>query len=106
MEKRFKIVVYTPESHAQAIREAMSRAGAGVIGAYTDCTFTTKGVGRFRPGAGSNPTIGTPGALEDVAEDRIETVCAGDKLEAALKAIRDIHPYEEPAIDVYPLAPI
>jgi nudix-type nucleoside diphosphatase (YffH/AdpP family) len=105
MEKRFKIVVYAPETHAQAIREAMSRAGAGVIGAYTDCTFTAKGVGRFRPRAGANPTIGSLNTLEEVVEDRIETVCDGDKLEGVLQAIRDLHPYDEPAIDVYPLAP-
>jgi len=103
MEKRYKVVVYVPESHADALREAMGRAGAGVIGSYTHCTFTIKGTGRFKPEEGANPTIGEVGKLEEVAEDRIETVCAGDKLQDVLKAIRDAHPYEEPATDVYPI---
>lgn len=103
MEKRYKIVVYVPEDHANNLREAIARAGAGVIGNYTHCTFTIKGTGRFKPGEGSNPTIGEVGKIKEVSEDRIETICSGDKLDAVLKAIRDVHPYEEPATDVYPI---
>ena len=103
MEKRYKIVVYVPESHANQLREAMGDAGAGKIGNYSHCTFTIKGTGRFRPEEGANPTIGSVGKLEEVAEERIETVCAGDKLDGVLKAIREVHPYEEPATDVYPI---
>lgn len=103
MEKRYKLVVYVPESHAEQLREAMGNAGAGVIGNYTNCTFTLKGTGRFRPGEGANPTIGEVGKLEEVQEDRIETVCTGDTLQAVLEAIRKVHPYEEPATDVYPI---
>src|SRR5271154_5363843 len=87
MEKRFKIVVYVPEAYSQAVREAVGRAGAGVIGDYADCTFTIKGIGRFRPGRGAHPTIGEVGKLEEVAEDRIETVCAADRLAGAIQAI-------------------
>lgn len=103
MEKKYKIVVYVPESHAEALRNALGEAGAGVIGNYTHCTFTMKGTGRFKPGEGSNPTVGSLGQLEVVEEDRIETVCSGDNLSAVLKAIKDVHPYEEPATDVYPI---
>lgn len=103
MEKRYKLVVYVPESHAEQLREAMGNAGAGVIGNYAHCTFTLKGTGRFKPGEGANPTIGEVGKLEEVQEDRIETVCTGDMLQAVLEAIRKVHPYEEPATDVYPI---
>lgn len=103
MEKRYKIVIYVPEDHADKLREAIGNAGAGKIGNYTHCTFTLKGTGRFKPEEGSNPTIGEIGKLEEVAEDRIETVCSGENLQAVLKAIRDVHPYEEPATDVYPI---
>ena len=103
MEKRYKLVMYVPESHAEKLREAVGNAGAGVIGNYTHCTFTIKGTGRFKPAEGANPTIGEVGKLEEVQEDRIETVCTGDKLQAVLKAIKDNHPYEEPATDVYPI---
>lgn len=103
MEKRYKIVVYVPEDRANRLREAMGNAGAGKIGNYTHCTFTLKGTGRFRPEEGANPTIGEVGKLEEVSEDRIETVCSGENLQAVLEAIRDNHPYEEPATDVYPI---
>lgn len=82
---------------------AMGEAGAGKIGNYTHCTFTLKGTGRFKPEEGSDPTIGEIGKLEEVTEERIETVCEGDKLDAVLAAIRKTHPYEEPATDVYPI---
>jgi hypothetical protein len=101
--KRYKIVMYVPASHADRLREAIGNAGAGVIGNYSFCTFTIKGTGRFMPNDGANPTIGKVSTLETVEEERIETVCAGDKLQAVLKAIKDVHPYEEPATDVYPI---
>lgn len=101
--KRYKIVVYVPESHADVLRDAMGNAGAGIIGDYTHCTFSIKGVGRFKPGERANPTIGKAGKLEEVSEERIETVCEADKLKAVLKVIKELHPYEEPATDVYPI---
>lgn len=100
-KKRYKIVIYVPEADADKLREAIGNAGAGVIGNYSHCTFTIKGTGRFKPLAGSNPAIGEVGKSEEVAEDRIETVCEEDRLKNVLKAIKDAHPYEEPATDVY-----
>ena len=101
--KNYKIVVYVPESHGETLREAMANAGAGHIGNYSHCTFTVKGVGRFKPNAGANPAIGAIGKLEAVEEERIETVCAEAELKDVLKSIRRVHPYEKPAIDVYPI---
>ena len=101
--KKYKIVVFVPETHAEKLREAMGNAGAGQIGNYSHCTFSVKGVGRFKPNAGANPTIGEVGKLEAVEEERIETVCSEERLRDVLKAIRIAHPYEEPATDVYPL---
>ena len=103
MSKRYKIVVYVPEKNADALRAAMGDAGAGKIGNYTHCMFTLKGVGQFIPGEGSNPTEGEIGKLNKVPEERIETVCEGDKLQDVLAAITRVHPYEEPATDVYPI---
>lgn len=103
MEKKYKIVVYVPESHGDVLRSAMGDAGAGVIGDYTHCMFTLKGIGQFKPGEGSDPYVGEVGKLNKVEEERIETVCEADKLPGIIKAIRDVHPYEEPAFDVYPI---
>lgn len=102
-KKRYKIVVYVPEDHADKLRDAIGNAGAGVIGNYSHCTFTTHGVTRFKPSDKANPAIGEIGKIEEVFEDRIETVCEEDKLKDVLKAIKDTHPYEEPATDVYPI---
>jgi len=98
-----KIVVTVPESHSDTVREAMGRAGAGRVGKYEFCSFSVKGIGRFRPMVGANPTIGTVGAYESVVEERIEVTCNRDLVDVVLAAIRKAHPYEEPAIDVYPL---
>jgi hypothetical protein len=104
--KTCKIVVFVPEADGEAVRMAMGEAGAGRIGNYDYCSFTSRGMGRFRPLDGARPAIGEVGQLEEVVEERIETVCSGERLKAVLVAIRRVHPYEEPAIDVYPLAAI
>ncbi len=101
--KKYKIVVFVPETHADRLREAMGNAGAGKIGNYTFCTFSIKGTGRFKPEMGASPAIGQVGTLEAVDEERIETVCSEENLQEVLKVIRAVHPYEEPATDVYPL---
>src|SRR5215471_17919974 len=104
--KRYKIVVFVPEADGEALRRAMGDAGAGRIGNYVHCSFTVKGIGRFEPQAGARPAIGEVGVLEAVAEERIEMVCAEERLADVLAAIRRAYPYEEPAIDVYALEAI
>ncbi|MEK7090257.1 MAG: hypothetical protein AAB930_01595 [Patescibacteria group bacterium] len=101
--KIVKIVVFVPESHTDAVREAMDRAGAGKIGNYTYCSFSSKGIGRFKPEKGAHPNIGEVGKVESVEEERIETVCERDNLTGLIKAIKEAHPYEEVALDIYPL---
>lgn len=98
-----KLVVFVPLSHADAVREAMGAAGAGKIGNYSYCSFSTRGVGRYRPDVGANPAIGSVGNFEAVEEERIETVCEKDRLEDVVAAIKKVHPYEEVAFDIYPL---
>ena len=98
-----KVVVTVPEDNADMLREAIGNAGGGQIGNYTHCSFSVKGVGRFRPEAGANPTIGKVGRFEEVIEERIEVTCEEDQLDNLISAIRRVHPYEEPVIDVYPL---
>lgn len=98
-----KIVVFVPELHANTVREAMGKAGAGKIGNYAYCSFSSKGTGRFKPEAGAHPNIGEVGKFESVAEERIEAICERDKLMKVVKAIKEAHPYEEVALDIYPL---
>lgn len=98
-----KIVVFTPLSHAKAVREALAKAGAGKIGNYDSCSFSIFGTGRFMPLKGAKPFIGKEGEVEEVDEERIEVICPAEKLEDVLAAVKMVHPYEEPAIDFYPL---
>ena len=98
-----KIAVYVPVDHADKIREVLNEAGAGQIGNYDFCSFSVKGVGRFRGGEGSEPFVGEAGKIEKVEEERIEVICPKGRLEEVLKSVKEAHPYEEPAIDVYRL---
>ena len=97
------IVMTVPETHADIVREAMGRAGAGKVGDYSYCSYSVKGIGRFMPHKGSNPHIGKEGFLEEVVEERIETVCNREILEHVLEEIKKAHPYEETVIDIYPV---
>ena len=99
-EKHCKLTVFVPNSHAEAVRQAIIGAGAGTIGGYTGCTFSVEGTGRFLPGEGTSPYLGQPGREEAAAEVRLESVVPADKLDAVLAAMRQAHPYEVPAFDV------
>lgn len=98
-----KVVVYTPASHANIIREALGAVGAGKVGDYEYCSFSIKGIGRFKPMPGAHPAIGQIGKMEEVAEEQIGTVCLKKDLEKIIKAVKAVHPYEEMAFDAYPL---
>jgi dinuclear metal center YbgI/SA1388 family protein len=100
----YKVVTFVPATAVEAVRQALWSAGCGTIGQYDCCSFQSAGSGTFLGDLGTNPTIGTAGLLETVDEWRLEVVCPKSRLTAALAALRAAHPYEEPAIDVYPLA--
>ena len=99
----YKIVVFTPEPDRQAVLAGAFEAGAGRIGAYTECSFAIPGQGTFYGTEAANPAVGQKGRRETVQELRLELVCPAARLAAVLEAIRAQHSYEEPAIDVYPL---
>lgn len=101
METYYKIVVYAPLTHADAVRAAMGGAGAGRIGAYTHCSFSQRGTGRYVPSGAANPFIGQAGVPEAVEEERVEMNCAKELLPAVLTAIKAAHPYEEIVMDIY-----
>lgn len=98
-----KLVTFVPPAHVDAVLDALSRAGAGVIGDYERCSFRVRGTGTFRPGPEADPFAGEVGADNEESEDRLEIVVPRSRLPAALRALRGAHPYEEVAFDVYPL---
>lgn len=103
--RSFKIVVFVPPDDLEKVAEAMHQAGAGHIGDYDHCSFRIPGTGTFRGGPGTSPTIGQAGRLEHVQEIRLEVICGADRLADVIDALRQSHPYEEPAYDIYPLRP-
>lgn len=103
MSQLVKVVFTVPEQDADKLREVVGNEDGGQVGNYIHCSFSTKGTGRFLPIDGAHPSIGKVGTLEEVAEERVEITCEQDKLTNIVQAIRNNHPYEEPAIDIYPM---
>ena len=99
----YKICVFVPETAVEQVKQAMFAAGAGKIGDYDSCCWQTMGQGQFRPLEGSSPFIGEQNRIETVAEYRIEMVCADELIKDAVAAMKNSHPYEEPAYDVWKL---
>lgn len=99
----YKLCFYVPESHLETVKQAVFEAGAGRMGDYDSCCWQVLGTGQFRPLKGADPHIGTVGTLEQVEEYRVETLCSGDVVREVIKALREAHPYEEPAFDVWAL---
>ena len=105
MSKIYKIIVYVPVEHAEKIRKILGELGAGKTdtGKYDYASFSSHGIGRFRPLKGAKPAVGQIGKLEEVEEERIETVVEEFYLQTVLDAVKKAHPYEEPGIDVIEL---
>lgn len=103
--QEMKIVTFLPLEKADTVRSALASAGAGIIGKYSVCSFGVQGEGTFLAGDGARPVIGEAGRLERAPEVRIEMVCARRALPLAVTTLRQFHPYEEPAIDIYELEP-
>ena len=99
-----KLIVFVPREALDAVRAALFEAGAGRIGDYERCSWYTEGTGTFLGGAGSSPDVGQPGREQRVAELRLETIYPEEREAEIVAALREAHPYEEPAFDLYPLA--
>ena len=94
MTTLYKIEFYVPETHLEAVKEAMFAAGAGRVGSYEHCAWQTLGRGQYRPLAGSTPHIGETGKVETVAEYKVELVCEKAQVKAVIEALHSAHPYE------------
>jgi dinuclear metal center YbgI/SA1388 family protein len=100
----FKLVVFVPVVHAEVVADALFAGGAGQIGAYDHCSFQAAGIGTFRPGPGTTPFVGTVGRRERVEEIRLETIVSQRRLSRVVEKLLKVHPYEEVAYDLIPLA--
>ena len=100
---RYKLVWFVPREALEQTRAAVFDAGAGRIGAYERCSWYTAGTGTFLAGEGSDPSVGRIGTEERVSELRVETVVPADLALQVVEALREAHPYEEVAFELYPL---
>ncbi|HEY5494301.1 MAG TPA: Nif3-like dinuclear metal center hexameric protein [Candidatus Anoxymicrobiaceae bacterium] len=96
-----KVVVFVPPDAVDRVAKAMSAAGAGVIGDYTQCSFRSSGTGTFVPGISARPYSGKPGELNLADEVSLEMVCPSFRLERVRQAMKAEHPYQEVAFDTY-----
>lgn len=98
-----KLVTYVPNSHAEQVRNALFHAGAGNIGNYSECSFSSAGSGTFKGGDDSTPYVGEPGERHTESEVKIETIYPANLESKILMALVLAHPYEEVAYDLYNL---
>jgi hypothetical protein len=92
-----QLFVYVPESHLEEVKSAMFAAGAGGYGRYEKCAWQVIGQGQFMPLKGSHPSTGEINKTAHVNEYKVETICSEANLERVVKAMKQAHPYEEPA---------
>ncbi len=98
-----KIVVFLPKSHLEKVSEAIFKSGGGLIGEYEKCSYRLNGHGTFEGSENTNPSIGKKSNFEIVEEVRLEVLVNSWNIKKVINSIRDSHPYEEPAYDIYPL---
>lgn len=101
--KKVRISTTVPKENADDLREALGKAGAGVFGNYTFCSFSVVGKGRFLPNEKANPHIGQANTLEVVEEEQIEVICDRSDARKVVSALKEAHPYEEVVVEILPL---
>jgi len=100
---KVKLVTTIPIESVNEVRSTICEAGTGIIGNYTYCSTSTKCIGTFKPNKNAKPYIGEKNKLEFVEEEKLEVICNIENVKNIVTKLRDIHPYEEPAIDIIPL---
>ena len=98
-----KLEIFLPESHLGAVQRALAEVDAGHIGRYDCCLSYSRVTSCWRPLEGTSPYLGRAGALSTEPELKVEVTCRTERLEETLRAVRAVHPYEEPVINVIPL---
>lgn len=102
----YKLCFFVPEENLEEVKSAVFEAGAGGIGDYDHCCWQVKGIGQFRPLAGSSPHIGKQERVEKIDEWKVEMVCDDQYIVSVVAALKKAHPYDEVAYDVWQLADI
>ncbi len=99
----YKIQVFVPETHKDILIDRIAKVGGGWIGNYSECTFSSSGIGTFKPHEGTNPYIGKHNEREYAKETKIETVIPKEQVDLLIREVEKVHPYEEVAMEAFPL---
>jgi hypothetical protein len=99
-----KLEIFVPQEYALKIRDELAKIGVGRIGNYDHCVAMTPVRGFFRPLPGANPFDGEIGQIKEAEEYKIDVNCKRELVNEAMKVIRSVHPYEEPLVNIIPLA--
>ena len=103
MTEYCKVEIFIPESHLPLLQETLRECDAGHIGNYDSCMSYSRVVGTWRPLSGTHPYSGTQGEISTEEEIKAEVTCRVDEVDRVIMAVKKIHPYEEPVINVLPL---
>jgi hypothetical protein len=98
-----KIEIFIPKTHFEALRRALQNVDAGHVGNYDCCLSYSETIGCWRPLKGSRPFLGTENKICTEAEYKVEVLCRRDKVDETIRAVKAVHPYEVPVINVIPL---
>lgn len=99
----FKLEIFIPEANFRQLQKALQEVDAGHIGRYDSCLSYSRVTGTWRPLPGSNPYIGTENEISEEPELKVEVTCRAEHLQGTMEAVKAVHPYEEPVINVIPL---
>ena len=103
MDRVYKLEIFLPPSHFEAVRQALWAVDAGHIGAYDRCLSWSRAESCWRPLEGTHPYLGTPGQVSQEAELKVEVTCRTEEVDQIIAAVKAVHPYEEPVINAIPL---
>ncbi len=99
----YKLEIFVPETHFRVLQKALQEADAGHIGNYDSCLSYSRVTGTWRPLAGTRPFIGTEGEVSEEPELKVEVTIRAEILDTVMRAVKAVHPYEEPLVNVLPL---
>jgi len=97
----FKLNFFVPSKDKERVKEALFEIGAGRYENYEHCSFETLGAGQFKPIKDAHPYIGKLGTIEQVEEYKVEMICPNELIHVAIKVLKETHPYEEVAYEVF-----
>lgn len=101
--KKVKIEIYIPAEYTSKLREALNNIGALGVGNYDNVMSVTKITGYWRPLEGASPFDGKVNEISEAPEDKVEFSTDIKNVENIIKVMKEVHPYEEPVINIIPL---